>query len=279
MADIGKINRLKVLRRAEQGFYLEGEGNNDILLPNAYIPENCEIDDEIDVFIYRDSEDRIIATTQTPFAKVGEFACLKVVAVTRIGAFMDWGLMKDLMVPHREQKYKMTNGQSYVVYVYLDEDSDRIAASSKIEKYLDKQPIQYAEGQEVEVLIYEQTDLGFKAIINDNHSGIIYENEVFQALDIGDTCKAYIKKIRSDGKLDLSLQKPGVNQSDEVSEIILQRLKEYDGFLEVNDKSQAELIYAQFGISKKVFKKAIGHLYKRRLITFVNDGIKMVNEH
>lgn len=275
MAEIGRLNTLTVLRRAEQGLYLGKEGSEDILLPAAYVPENTKLNEEIEVFVYRDSEDRIIATTQTPHAMVGEFAALKVVATNQIGAFLDWGLLKDLLVPFGEQRHKMEVGKRYVVYVYLDEDTDRVVGTSKINKFLNREPATFEEGEEVDLLIYDQTELGYKAIINGTHSGVLYENEVFHAVEIGDESVGFIKKVREDGKIDLSFQPPGHGKVDDIAAGILQMLKEEGGFIAINDKSQAELIYATFGISKKNFKKAIGSLYKQRLIVLENDGIKL----
>jgi predicted RNA-binding protein (virulence factor B family) len=278
MIKTGEINTLKVVRRAEQGYYLEDEEENDVLLPNNTAPEGLQFGDMIEVFIYRDSDDRIIATTEKPLAMTGEFACLEVVGTSQIGAFLDWGLAKDLFVPFREQKSRMQDGRNYIVYVYLDNDSDRVVASSKIERFLNKLPQNYVSGQSVDLTIYEETELGFKAIINKTHTGILYENEVFQALRIGQEVKGFIKKIREDGKIDLSLQRPGQEKADSVQEALLQKLQEKGGFLPVNDHTQPEVIYAMFGFSKKNFKKAAGALYKKKIISIENEGIRLVIE-
>ena len=278
MIKTGKINSLKVVRRADQGFYLADKEMNDVLLPNNSAPEDLKIGDTLDVFIYRDSEDRIIATTEKPFAMTEEFVCLEVVSTSKVGAFLDWGLSKDLLVPFREQKSRMTKGNKYVVYVFVDEVSDRLTASSKIEQFLNRYQHDYIAGQAVTLIIYEETELGFKAIIDQGYSGMLYENEVFQALSIGQKVKGYIKKIRNDGKIDLALQKPGQENADYVTTRLLEKLKENDGFLGVNDKSQPEVIYALFGCSKKNFKKSIGALYKKRIILIENEGIRLVNE-
>ncbi|MCB2209151.1 MAG: GntR family transcriptional regulator [Bacteroidetes bacterium] len=275
MADVGLMNKMVVVREAEHGIYLTDETETDVLLPIAAVPEGCKIDDEIEVFVYRDSEDRIIATTLEPYAMVGDFAYLKVVSVSKVGAFLDWGLHKDLMVPFKEQKHRMNEGQSYVVFVYLDEDTDRVVASSKLHKFLNDTPAIYREGEEVDLVIFAKNDLGYEAIINLMHTGMIYENEVFQALHIGEQVTGYIKKIRSDGKIDLSLQKTGYKNMGPNVELILDYLNEHDGSMNITDKSQAELIYATFGISKKNFKKAIGALYKQKIISIGDDVIKL----
>ncbi|MCW3807701.1 CvfB family protein [Plebeiibacterium marinum] len=276
MAQIGKYNNLKVVKDLEFGLYLDGGELGEILLPRRYVPINCTVDDELEVFIYLDSEDRLIATTEMPEAIVGEFAYLKAVEVGKVGAFMDWGLPKDLLVPFREQKVDIEKGRSYVVYVYLDDESRRIAASSKVEKYLDNLPPEYEEGQEVDLLIYNQSELGYKAIINNTHSGMIYANEVFKKLRRGDRVKGYIKKVREDDKIDLMLEKAGYGKVDDIASSVLDKLKKNNGFLPVTDKSPAEEITGQFGISKKNFKKAIGSLYKQRIISIDPDGIRLI---
>ncbi len=277
MVEIGKYNVLKVVKDLDFGLYLDGDELGEILLPRRYVPLNCTVDDELEVFIYLDSEDRLIATTEMPDAIVGEFACMKAVEVSNIGAFMDWGLPKDLLVPFREQKVKIEKGKDYIVYVYLDDESKRIAGSSKIEKFLDNLPPDYEEGQEVNLLIASHTDLGYKAIINNTHSGILYDNEVFRKLKKGDRPKGYIKKIRSDDKIDLTLDKPGYEKVEGISKYLLDLLKKNDGYLDITDKSPAEEISHRLGISKKNFKKAIGALYKQRIIYLEDKGIGIVN--
>ena len=276
MAQIGKINKLRVIKEMDFGVYLDADELGEILLPQKYVPKDYEKDGMVEVFVYLDSEDRLIATTEKPHAMVNEFAFLKVAAVNKFGAFLDWGLPKDLLVPFREQKQKMEEGKSYVVFIYLDEESQRIAASAKLDKFLDLKPIEYIEGEEVDLLICDKTDIGYKAIIEGKHWGILYDNEVFQKLERGQQINGYIKKIREDNKIDLSLQKTGYNIVDEISEKILAKLKEQDGFIPVTDKSPPEVISDIFGISKKTFKKSIGALYKKRLIILENDGIKLV---
>lgn len=274
MANIGKLNTLTVLREAEQGLYLDGEDLGDILIPKRYVPEDTKVDDQIEVFIYTDSEDRLIATTEQPYAMVGEFASMKVVHVNNYGAFMDWGLMKDLFVPFREQKMKMQEGNTYVVFVYLDLDTDRIAASAKLDQFLDEEPPLFEAEEEVEVIIAQRTDLGYKVIIDGTHWGMIYQNEIFGDIKIGDKRKAYIKKMRDDDKIDVSLQKEGYDRIDSVSKDILNKIESEGGFIGLTDKSAPEEIYAEFGISKKAFKKAIGSLYKQRLIALDEQGVR-----
>ncbi len=278
MVEIGKYNVLKVVKDLDFGLYLEGGELGEILLPRRYVPVNCSVDDELEVFIYLDSEDRLIATTEMPEATVGEFAYLNAVEVGKVGAFMDWGLPKDLLVPFREQKVDIEKGRSYVIYVYLDDESKRIAGSSKVEKFLDNLPLDYEEGQEVDLLIYSQSDLGYKAIINNTHSGMLYENEVFKKIRKGDKLKGYIKKVREDDKIDLILEKPGYEKVDSIAQSILDELKKNQNFLKITDKSPAEEITSVFGISKKNFKKAIGSLYKQRIISIDPDGIRYIKK-
>jgi len=276
MLEIGRLNNLRVVKKVDFGVYLDGEEFGEILLPKKYVPKDCLLDSIIEVFIYLDSEDRIIATTQKPYAMVGEFAELKVVSVSAVGAFLDWGLQKDLLVPFREQKQKLIKGKSYVVYVYFDEKSERIAASTKLNKYLGKSPIDFQPREEVDLLIYDETEIGYNAIINNTHMGLIYKNDIFQTLETGQKIKGYIKNIREDDKIDLLLQKPGYGKVDDLSQKILELIKQHDGFVSVTDKSPPEIIYKIFGVSKKTYKKAIGALFKKRLITIEDDGIKLV---
>jgi len=245
-------------------------------MPIRYVPEGTKPGDTVDVFIYLDSEDRLIATTEQPIAQVGDFALLECVSVNSIGAFLDWGLMKDLFVPFREQRQKMEVGYAYVVYIYVDEQTNRIVGSAKVEDYLDLVPHNFTEGQEVDLVIYNQTDIGFKAIINNTHTGVIYTKDVFREVERGEKTKGYIKKIRADNKIDLIIDKPGYEKVDEVSKKILEKLKEQQGFIPLVDKSPAGEVYDMFGISKKTFKKAIGGLYKAQLITIEENGIKLV---
>ena len=278
MAEIGVFNNLRVIKEVDFGVYLDGGEHEEILLPRRYVPENCKVDDNIRVFIYLDSEDRFIATTETPYAIVGDFALLKVIAVESVGAFLDWGLLKDLLVPFGEQSPTMEIGKSYVVKVYVDKQSNRIAATTRLDRYLDNEPGNFHAGQEVELLICDQTDIGYKAIINGTHWGVLYSNEVFKPLKSGQKIKGYIKKVREDNKIDLSLHKPGYERVDDITDTILNVLKEQGGFISVTDKSSPETINKLFGVSKKTYKKAIGAIYRKRLITMESDGIRLISK-
>jgi len=275
MAQIGKINKLRIKRIRDYGAHLDGGESGDILLPIRYLPEKSQPGDEVEVFVYADREDHLRATTQKPQAMVGQFARLRVVASTSSGAFLDWGLEKELFVPKGEQQDKMKEGKSYVVFVFLDEKTNRIAASAKLDKFLSQLSPDYEEGEEVDLIIYEQTDLGYRAVINHSHGGMVYKNEVFQKLLVGQQVKGYIKKIREDLKIDLSLQKPGYQGVDDVAQAIFKTIKDHGGRIAVTDKSRPEDIYSLFGVSKKTFKKAIGALYKKRLITIDTNGVKL----
>ncbi|MDD3815063.1 MAG: type I-B CRISPR-associated protein Cas8b1/Cst1 [Desulfocapsaceae bacterium] len=276
MAQIGRMNKLKVKSTRDYGVHLEGGELGDILLKSRYVPEDCKPGDEIEVFVYVDREDHLRATTQRPKATVGQFVLLQVVENSASGSYLDWGLELDLFVPKSEQLERMEEGQSYIVYVVLDETNNRIMASSKVDKFLSQQPPDYAQGEEVDLLIFDRTDLGYRAVVNQVHGGMLYENEVFQELFYGQQLKGYIKKIREDLKIDLSLQPQGYQGVDNVSQAILQTIKEHGGSMAVSDKSQPEEIYSLFGVSKKIFKKAIGALYKKRLISIDASGIKLV---
>lgn len=267
MAQLGRINTLKINRKSDFGLYLIDEEGNEILLPNRYVAPDMHIGDEIDVFVYKDSEDRITATTETSKAQVGEFALLRVVATNSAGAFLDWGLPKDLLVPFREQKMRMQTGRSYIVYVYVDYNSDRIVASAKIDKFLDNRPADYHQGDPVEIIIAQRTDMGYKVIIDNLHSGIIYHNEIFKEINIGDRMEAYIKSVREDGKIDVTLADRADRRTMELADKILMHLMSHGRRMALTDKSSPEAIKAAFECSKKDFKKAIGHLYKKKLIT------------
>ncbi len=277
MIELGKINRLRVVKQVDFGLYLDGGRKlGEILLPSKYIPENTQIGDEVEVFVYLDQEERIVATTEEPYAQVGDFAFLEVAWVNQFGAFLDWGLMKDLFVPFREQKMKMQKGKSYIVHVHLDEESYRIMASAKVERYIDDSYPPYQVGDEVEVLVWQKTDLGLKVIVNNRYAGLLYDDQVFRKLRTGDFATAYVSQVRPDGKLDLRLSPPGQAAVADFSEVLLQYLKDNGGHTVLCDKSPAEDIYQVFGVSKKVFKKAVGDLYKRRLVTLAPDGIRIV---
>ncbi|MEI6348568.1 MAG: S1-like domain-containing RNA-binding protein [Bacteroidota bacterium] len=280
MLEIGRKNKLAVVKEVDFGLYLDGGEKGEILLPRNAVPEIWNIGEELEVFIYLDSEDRIIATTQVPFVMVGEFALLRCVAVTKIGAFLDWGLQKDLLVPFREQKMNMIEGRSYLVHTYLDHETERIVASAKLDKYLDNIPPEYNPGDEVNIIVADQTDLGYKVIVDHAFWGIVYENEVFTPLNKGENLKAFVKKVREDEKIDLSLHRYGYRKVEDNLQRILDKLDEKGGEIKISDKSSPEDIYDMFGISKKTFKQAIGSLYKQRLIDIFYDSIKknIVNE-
>jgi predicted RNA-binding protein (virulence factor B family) len=265
-----------VLRETSSGYFLDGEELGDILLPGKYAPRRLKEDDEIEVFLYFDSEDRIIATKEEPYCEVGEFALLEVVEVNEIGAFLNWGLQKDLLVPFREQKLKMEPGSWHIVYVYIDEKTGRIAASAKVDKFLGLQPADYKPGDEVELFIYGPCPLGFNAIIDDAYWGMLYSSEVFQPLNRGEHITGYINKVREDGKIDLSLYPAGYKKAQTSSELIIEYLKRNDGFMPLTDKSPADEIYETFGISKKNFKMAVGSLYKNRMIEIGQNGIRLI---
>jgi uncharacterized protein len=279
MIEIGKLNTLEIIKDVDFGLYLRGDESQEILLPREYRPKTYNIGDEIEVFIYRDSEDRIIATTLTPKVQVDEFAYLKVIMTNQIGAFLDWGLPKDLFVPFREQQNEMIDGQFYVVRTYLDERTKRIVASSRLNLFLDDYSDQYNYNQVVKVMIAEKTDLGYKVIVDDDCWGLIYNNEIYQKIELGQVIKAYIKKPRQDGKIDVVLEKPGYDKVTGHALTILNAIEANKGFLAITDKSEPELIYSQFSMSKKTFKKAIGSLFKNRFILIEEDGIKLTESY
>ena len=274
--ELGKFNQLEVVKEVDFGVYLDGGEEGEILLPTRYVPEDCKIGDFLNVFLYLDMDERLIATTLTPLVQVGQFACLEVAWVNEYGAFLNWGLMKDLFVPFREQKMKMQVGKKYVIHAHLDDESYRIVASAKVDRYLSKEAAPYQAGDEVDILIWQKTDLGFKAIIENMYSGLLYDSEIFQSLYTGDRVKAFIKQIREDGKIDLILQKPGFEKVDDFSKTLLQYIKDNGGRIALNDKSPADEIYSTFGVSKKTFKKGVGDLYKKHLILLPGDGIVLV---
>lgn len=273
---LGQFNQLRVVKKVDFGMYLDGGDEGEILLPLRYVPEKCEVDDMLNVFIYLDSEERLVATTLYPYVQVGEFAYLEVSWVNQFGAFLNWGLMKDLFVPFREQKQKMEVGKRYMIHAHLDEDSYRIVASAKVEHYLSKEKADYTPGDEVNALIWQRTDLGYKVIVDNAYSGLVYENEIFTPLQIGQTVKAFIKQVRPDGKIDLELQKFGYAKVCDFSAELLSYIKTSGGKILLTDKSAADEIYAVFGVSKKTFKKAVGDLYKKRLIILEDNCIRLV---
>ena len=276
MLQIGNYNTLRIIKLVSFGVYLDGGDGKEILLPTRYVPKGAKVDDEVQVFIYHDNEGRLIATTLHPKAVVGEFAFMRVKSVNSTGAFLDWGLMKDLLVPFKEQKMAMREGKWYLVYVHLDHLTGRIVASARIEKFLGNVPPEYESNQEVDLLVADDTEIGYKVIVNDLHWGMIYHNQVFQRLEKGERLKGYVKGVREDDKLDISLQPLGYQRVDGISQRILEALQMKDGYLPVHDKSDPEEIYSLFRCSKKAFKQAIGSLYKQHRIRMEADGIRLL---
>jgi predicted RNA-binding protein (virulence factor B family) len=269
----GETNLLTAKRRTLNGYYLIDDENSEVLLPNKYVPSGMKPGDEISVFIYKDSEDRIIATTIKPYIMLNEFAVLEVVDVNPVGAFLDWGLEKDLLVPYSEQSSKMQVGSNYPVYLFLDEKTQRLVASGKTNKFLEQEEVKVYNGDEVDLLICNSTDLGINVIINNLYKGLLYDNELFQAVTEGDRITGYIKNVRPDNKIDVSLQKQGYVNVEPNAQKILQKLNDNDGFLNITDKSDPIIILAKLEMSKKTFKKAIGALYKQKIIRIEKDGI------
>ncbi|HIP35595.1 MAG TPA: GntR family transcriptional regulator [Crocinitomix sp.] len=278
MLKIGKVNKLRIVKEVDFGMYLDGGENfGEILLPARYITPSCVVDEEVDVFIYLDSEDRLIATTDFPFAMVDDIALLEVVANTKVGAFVDWGLMKDLLIPFKEQHRELLVGDKVVVKIYIDDLTERIVASAKLDQFLDNTPPEFDYNEEVDLFVHSKTDLGYRMVVNGLHWGLVYENEVFKPLSRGQKLKGYVKLIREDDKIDISLQKQGyVAAIDDASQTVLEKLKQNNGELEVGDKSSPEVINHLFGMSKKSFKKAIGNLYKQKIISIESDRIKLL---
>jgi uncharacterized protein len=281
MIEIGKYNTLTILRETKVGLYLgvpnkNTDSSEDILLPNKYVPENFTIGDKMTVFVYLDYEERPVATTLKPYILLNEFALLRVNYTNRFGAFMDWGLEKDLFVPFKEQARPMEQGHLYLIYMYMDEMTDRLVGSSKINQFLDHENITVENGEKVDLIVSHITELGINVIINKKHQGLLYKNEVFEDLRTGDKIVGYIKNIRPDGKIDVSLQPFGMERVDISAQTILDELKASQGFLSLNDDSDPEDIKTVLKMSKKTFKKAIGTLYKQKLIEIKKDGIYLI---
>ncbi|MFH0256672.1 S1 RNA-binding domain-containing protein [Vibrio rumoiensis] len=274
MINIGQINTLKVTKQADFGVFLDADDYGSVLLPNKFVPEGTNIGDDVDVMLYFDSDNQLSATTEKPLAQVGEWAMMHVVGVNNIGAFVDWGIdKKDLLVPFSNQRVPLNEGQNILVYVYSDKASGRIVGTTKFNKLLDKTPANYEINQQVDLLIAERTDLGFKAIINGEHWGVIFKSDVFGKLFVGKRLKGFIKEIREDGRINLSLQKIGVAKMDDLSEKVMHVLESKGGFLPLSDKSTPEAIFTVFRTSKGTFKKTIGGLYKQGKIRIDKDGI------
>ena len=275
MVEIGKYNTLRIVKDLDFGVYLDGGNDLEILLPARYVPKNVKPGDEVEVFIYHDNEGRIIATTAKPLALVGEFQYMEVKSVNNTGAFLNWGIMKDLLVPFKEQKMPMREGKWYLVYVRLDHVTGRIMASARIDKFLNNTPPLYEHNQEVDLLVAEETEIGYKVIINNSHWGLIYHNEVFRRLEKGEHLKGYIKDVREDEKIDVSLTPLGYKKVEGITSTILESLKAQGGYIPVHDKSEPDVIYSLFRCSKKAFKQAIGALYKQGLISIEENGIRL----
>ncbi len=274
MITLGDYNELTIVKEVEFGIYLDGE-ETEILLPKKFVPETAKVGDKLTVFLYRDSMDRLIATMLKPIAKIGECAFLRVKDVNQAGAFLDWGLEKDLFVPFREQKERMKVGDSHVVFIYLDERTDRLAASPDLNGFMEKENIELTENQEVDLIVYRITDLGYSVVINNKYLGVAYHDEVYKNVKIGDRLTGYIKKVRDDKKIDVSLRKFGMAEVDDSKKVIMHELEKWGGSLGLSDNSSPELIKDRLNMSKKTFKKAIGGLYKDGKIELTDAGIKL----
>ncbi|HHF3108082.1 MULTISPECIES: CvfB family protein [Vibrio] len=276
MIKIGQINSLEVIKKADFGVFLDGDDYGSVLLPNKYVPEGTEIGDHVDVFLYFDSESQLAATIERPIAQVGEWGLMKIEGVNATGAFANWGIKeKDLLIPFSEQRTRFSAGQTILVYVYTDKASGRIVGTTKFNKWLDKTPANYEVNEQVDLIIAERSQLGYKAIVNGKHWGMIFPSDVFGKLYIGKKLKGFIKQIREDGKIDLALQKVGVAKMDDLSSKILDLLEKKGGFLPLNDKSSPEAIFDAFRTSKGTYKKTIGGLYKQGKIVIEKDGIRL----
>ena len=270
---------MRVDRKVDFGFYMD-DGEEGVLLPKRFVPSGLQVGDTISVFVYHDSDNRLIATTQEPFAVVGDIAALKVVALTKQGAFMDWGLMKDLFVPVSQQLSSMRLGGKYLVKLYLDKQTGRVAATEKIDNQISNDFLTVKEGDKVKLQVYRESDIGYVVIVNQVHQGLVYKNEVFTHLHIGQFIdEGFVKKIREGNKLDIGIGKQGVEKLDDDQLKLIQLLKLHKGFLPYHDKSSPEDIYAFFGISKKAFKMNVGMLYKAKKITIEEGGIRLIPEH
>ena len=278
MVKLGQYNELPVCKLVDFGLYLDGGDGLEILMPKRYMPADAKEGDMLKVFVYQDSEARLIATNEHPYATVGQIAHLKINSVNQVGAFADWGTSKELLIPHREQAQKMEEGRRYLIYIYIDEVSGRIAGTSKLDKYLDNIPPTYENNEEVEALIWKPTPLGYKVIINHKHTGLIYKNEIFRDVHTGERLRAWVKGVREDEKIDLSLQPLGYRQMiDPAEATILKALHLHGGYMPLTDHSTPELIAFELQMSKKTFKKAIGALYKQKRILIKDDGIELTD--
>ncbi len=276
MLKLGQINTLTALRQTDKGTYLVDDESNEVFLPNKYVTEIIKIKDTIDVFLYKDSENEMLATTRLPKVKLNEYAALKAIAVSRHGAFFDWGLEKDLLVPYRQQAEPIEEGYYYVVFLYLDEESQRLVGSTKINNTLKKLSVDLKIGDEVDLLAYQETEMGISVIVNNTYQGMLFQNEIFDDIKIGDKLTGYVKKIRTDNKLDISLNRFGYRGVDANIKKLQKALTDNNGFLNLNDKSSPKDIADQLGMSKKVFKKAVGALYKQKRLEINEKGIKLI---
>ena len=279
MIKLGKYNELEIVRQVDFGVYLsDGEGV-EILMPKRYVPAHAQVGDKVRSFVYQDSEARLIATTEQPYAQVGEFASLQVQSVNQVGAFADWGTSKELLIPHREQAKEMEERHRYIVHIYIDDKSGRIVGSAKLDKFLDNVPATYERNQEVDVLVWKPTPLGYKVIIENTHTGMIYTNQIFQPVHVGEHLRAWVKEVREDEKIDLMLQPMGFrNVIDSAEAQVLRALHLRGGFLTLTDKSDPAEIAEVLQMSKKNFKKAVGALYKQQRITLEDNGIRLTDE-
>lgn len=273
--EIGKFNNLQVVKIADHGVYMDGGEEGTILLPNRYVPEGTEIDDWVEVFLYFDSDDLLIATTETPKAFVGNVELLRVIDTNRVGAFLDWGLPKDLLVPYSEQQHPMREGESYMVYVFHDHTTDRILASSKLNRYFEEEATNLEPRQKVDLRVTDKTDLGYKVLINDQYLGLIFNGDAFRPLALGERLPGYIKAVREDGKIDVIISQHSSAGDNGLEDQILDYLKASGGESDLTDKSAPELIYGQFKVSKKKYKNALGALYKRKMIVITREKISL----
>lgn len=276
MIKIGEYNTLEILRETEPGLFLEDAEGNEVLLPNRYVPKEFKIWDKLDVFVYLDNEERLVAVTDKPYIQRGEFAVLRCNAVTEHGAFLDWGMVKELFCPFREQAFSMKKGGWYLVYCFLDDESNRLVASSKTNQFLDNKELTVAPFDEVDLIVSHPSDIGMNVIVNKKHQGLIFNDDIFQDLSIGDRLKGYVKKIRPDNKLDIVLGKLGYRSIEPNADLIMKELQDHGGYLNLTDKSEPEAIKSALQMSKKSFKKAVGTLYRQKLIEIKDDGIYLV---
>ncbi|MCA0152871.1 CvfB family protein [Winogradskyella vincentii] len=276
MMQLGEYNTLEILRDTDPGLFLGDEEGNEVLLPNRYVPEEFNIGDKIEVFVYLDNEERPVATTDKPYIAKGDFSLLRCNQVTKYGAFLDWGLVKELFCPFKEQAFKMKAGGWYLVHCYLDEETERLVASSKTNRFLDNKELTVSKFDEVDLIVSHPSEIGMNVIVNKKHLGLVFKDDIFKDISVGDRLKGIVKKVRQDNKLDILLSQIGYRNIEPNAEIILKELSDNSGFIPLHDKSDPDDIKHQLQMSKKSFKKAIGALYKERLITIESNGIRLV---